>query len=99
MSARRPTTPRTRRRLPLRDPPPGRAQASSRALGRMRPELPFELKASGVIAVLQTAGPDFLLVLAAYAWDAGVGTIEVPVTSTASGPAITALSATPATVG
>ena len=64
-----------------------------------RAELPFELTASGVIATVYARRPEFLPVLAAYLWDAGVGTVELSVTMDDCRPAISALRGTPSTVG
>jgi 2-dehydro-3-deoxyphosphogluconate aldolase/(4S)-4-hydroxy-2-oxoglutarate aldolase len=65
----------------------------------VRPELPFEVSASGIIAVLRVRRPEFLPVLAGYLWDAGIGGIELSVTMEDSVLAVTALSETPSTVG
>ncbi len=64
-----------------------------------RPELPFELGASGIIAVLRTRQPEFLPVLVGYLWDAGVGAVELPVGIPDCLLAIAALNGTPSTVG
>jgi 2-dehydro-3-deoxyphosphogluconate aldolase/(4S)-4-hydroxy-2-oxoglutarate aldolase len=63
------------------------------------PALPFELRASGVIAILQAGRPEFWPVLAGYLWDAGIGTVEVPVGAIDVELAVSALSETPTVVG
>jgi 2-dehydro-3-deoxyphosphogluconate aldolase / (4S)-4-hydroxy-2-oxoglutarate aldolase len=65
----------------------------------VRPELPFDVRASGIIAVLRIRRLEFLPVLAGYLWDAGIGSIELSVTMEDSVLAVTALSETPSTVG
>jgi 2-dehydro-3-deoxyphosphogluconate aldolase/(4S)-4-hydroxy-2-oxoglutarate aldolase len=65
----------------------------------VRAGLPFELGASGVIAVVRTRPIEFLPVLAGYLWDAGLGTIEIPISTPDACLAIRVLSETPATVG
>ena len=67
--------------------------------GGNRSDLPPELAASGVIAVLRARRPEFLPVLAGYLWDAGVGTIEIPAATEDFELAISALAETPSTVG
>jgi 2-dehydro-3-deoxyphosphogluconate aldolase / (4S)-4-hydroxy-2-oxoglutarate aldolase len=64
-----------------------------------RSDLPPELAASGVMAVLRVHRPEFLPVLAGYLWDAGVGTIEIPAATEDFELAISVLGETAATVG
>jgi 2-keto-3-deoxy-6-phosphogluconate aldolase len=62
-------------------------------------ELPFELSASRVIAALRVTRPELLPVLAGYLWEAGIGTVELPISTEDAALAVSVLSATPMTVG
>ena len=62
-------------------------------------ELPFELSAGCVIAALRVSRPEFLPVLAGYLWEAGIGTVEIPIGTEDAALAVSVLSATPMTVG
>jgi 2-keto-3-deoxy-6-phosphogluconate aldolase len=52
-----------------------------------------------VLAVVQASRPEFLPVLAGCLWDAGIGTIEIPISTIDAEAAASALSATTTAVG